>query len=87
MVPPHGIPLARSSVINDADPRNTILILLDGIRPGGERAGPSMPSFDGAFTDAQIVGLLRYIRAHDSSDPAWTDIETRLRDIREGRKR
>jgi mono/diheme cytochrome c family protein len=46
-----------------------------------------MPRFDGAFTDAQLAALLAYLRAHYSDAPAWTDLETRVRDIRRSRER
>ncbi len=87
VAPPRGIDLALSTAINEVDPRNAILILLDGIRPGEGKAGPSMPDFDGAFSDAQLTALLFYVRAHYSSFPAWTDLETQLRDIRRSRER
>ncbi|HVC56755.1 MAG TPA: cytochrome c [Stellaceae bacterium] len=87
MVPPRGISLALSTAINEADPRDAILIVLDGIRPQGEQAGPWMPSFAGAFTDAQIAGLLGYIRAHYGSGPAWRNLATYVHDIRDNKGR
>lgn len=84
MVPPHGINLALSTAVNDTDPTNAIRIVLDGIRPAAEQAGPWMPAFDGAFTDDQLAKLLAYIRAHYGSGPAWPDLAARLRDIRKG---
>ena len=47
--PPRGVDLALSTAINDGDPRNAIMILLDGIAPDGGRAGPLMPGFAGAL--------------------------------------
>jgi mono/diheme cytochrome c family protein len=87
MTPPRGIDLALSTAINDSEPRNAILILLDGIAPGGERAGPLMPGFAGAFTDPQLAGLLRYLRAHYSGGPAWADLAAKVRTVREARGR
>jgi mono/diheme cytochrome c family protein len=87
MAPPHGIDLRLSTAISAADPRDAIFIVLDGIRPTDGQPGPWMPRFDGSFTDAQLAALLAYIRAHYSEAPAWTDIETRVRDIRHGRER
>jgi len=85
--PPRAIDLALSTALNEADPRNAIPILIDGIRPGEGKAGASMPGFAGAFSDAQLTALLLYLHAHYSSGPAWTDLETTLRDIRRGRER
>jgi mono/diheme cytochrome c family protein len=86
MVPPRGINLALSGAVNDADPRNAILIVLNGIRPSEERAGPWMPGFDGAFTDAQLAALLAYIRAHYGSGLPWTDLATKVSNLRGSRK-
>src|SRR6185295_14582733 len=87
VAPPRGIDLALSTPINDSEPRNAILVLLDGIAPGGERAGPLMPGFAGAFTDPQLAGLLRYLRAHYSAGPAWADLEGKVRNVRDTRGR
>ncbi len=57
MVPPRGIDLALSTVIAEPDPRDAIHIVLDGIRPGDARAGPWMPGFGDAFSDAQTRGV------------------------------
>ena len=87
MAPPHGIDFRISAAISAPDPRDTILIVLDGIRPPQGQPGPWMPRFDGAFTDGQLAALLGYVRAHYSDAPAWTDLETRVRDIRRSRER
>jgi mono/diheme cytochrome c family protein len=85
--PPRGVDLALGTAINEADPRNAIRIVLDGVQLGEGEAGPSMPGFRGAFSDAQLIALLHYLHAHYSSGPAWTDVETTLRDIRRARER
>jgi mono/diheme cytochrome c family protein len=87
VAPPRGIDLALSTALNERDPRDAILILLDGIQPGEGKSGPSMPGFAGAFSDAQLTALLLYARAHYGSGPAWTDLGTTLRDIRRTRER
>jgi len=87
MLPPNGVNLALSTAIGEADPRNAIRILLDGIRPGESGAGPVMPGFDGVFTDAQLVALLSYIRAHYGGGPPWADLAAQVHDIRADRKR
>ena len=87
MAPPHGIDLRLSAAVSAADPRNAIFIVLDGIRPPDGQPGPWMPHFGDAFTDAQLAALLGYLRAHYSAAPAWTDLETRVHDIRHSRER
>jgi len=86
-MPPRGINFKLSTVISAPDPRGAIFIALDGIRPPDGQPGPWMPRFDGAFTDAQLAALLGYLRVHYSEAPAWTDLETRVRDIRRSRER
>lgn len=86
-VPPRGIDLTLSTAVNEADPRDATLILLDGIQPGEGKAGPWMPGFEGAFSEAQLTALLRYVRAHYSGGPAWSDLDTTLGDIRRSRER
>ena len=87
MVPANGIDFRLSTAISAPAPRHAIFIVLDGIRPAQAQPGPWMPRFDGAFTDAQLAALLGYLRAHYSDAPAWTDLETRVRDIRRSRER
>lgn len=87
LVPPRGIDLALSSVIRGPDPRNAILIILQGIHSGEGQRGPLMPPFDKAFTDRQIAALLGYVREHYSDQPAWDNLEARIREIRQGKGR
>jgi mono/diheme cytochrome c family protein len=85
--PPRGIDLALSTAISQSDPRNAILIVLEGVGLPGENAGPAMPGFAGAFTDAQLAALLNYVRVHHGGGPAWTDLESRIDKARKDRKR
>ena len=87
MAPPHGIDLRLSTAIAEAGPRDAIFVILDGIRPSEGLPGPWMPRFDGAFTDAQLAGLLAYLRAHYGHGPAWTDLEHRVHEIRQSKER
>ena len=80
-----AINLALGTAVNAPDPRNTIRIVLDGIGPAQDRRGPLMPGFSGALTDGQIAQLIGYVRAQFSTQPAWRDLETTIRRIREGK--
>jgi mono/diheme cytochrome c family protein len=46
-----------------------------------------MPGFGGALTDGQIAALLKYLRAHFSDGPGWTELEGTVRLIRHSRER
>ena len=87
MVPPRGIDLSLSSAVSGPDPRNAILITLYGIHPDEGQRGPLMPPFDNAFTDEQIAALLGYIRENYSDQPAWDNLEARIREIRHRKER
>jgi mono/diheme cytochrome c family protein len=87
IAPPRGLDLALSTVFSESDPRDAILIVLDGIRSPDGQPGPWMPRFDGAFTDAQLAALLNYLRAHYGQGPAWTNLEQQVHDIRESKER
>lgn len=84
MAPPRGIDLAHSTAVNEADPRNAIRVVLDGVSPGAEEAGPFMPPFRGAFDDRRLTALLAYVRAHFSSRPAWSDLDAKIHRLRRG---
>jgi mono/diheme cytochrome c family protein len=79
------IDLGLSTSVNDADPRNLIHIVLDGIHPLPDERGRIMPGFSGALTDRQIVALATYARAHFSDKPQWSDIAGTLTKIRRKR--
>jgi mono/diheme cytochrome c family protein len=87
MVPPHGIDLRHSTAIGAPDPADAIFVILDGIRPAEGERGPWMPRFDGAFTDAQLAALLSYLRAQHSGTPPWSDLESRIRVVRQSKER
>ena len=83
---PVMIPLAFSTALNAPDPRNLLHIILEGIHPNEGEAGPLMPGFAGALTNAQIGMLLEYLRSHFTTRPAWTDIDKRLSEVRASRE-
>jgi mono/diheme cytochrome c family protein len=87
MVPPHGIELSNSSALGEPEPRNAIMIVLDGIHPKPGQAGPWMPSFAHAFTDKQLAALLQYLRVNYGPGTDWPDLAKKVgeaRKIREG---
>jgi mono/diheme cytochrome c family protein len=78
---PGMISLAFSTALNTPDPRNLLHIILEGIHPTEGEAGPLMPGFAGALTNAQIGTLAAYLRSHFTTRPAWTDIDKRLTEV------
>jgi nicotinate dehydrogenase subunit B len=64
-------PLQFGTPLHEADPKDAIQIVLKGLDPPVGRKGPYMPSFDGAFTDAQLAEIMAYVRARYSDQPPW----------------
>ena len=42
-----------------------------------------MPGYAGAFTDAQVVALVSYLRATYTDRPEWTDVDRQVRKVRQ----
>ena len=75
--------LALSTAVNAQDPRNALRLILDGIPDERSTRGPYMPAFAGTLTDAQIADLAAFLRAHFSSQPAWTLDEANVEKLRQ----
>ena len=58
----------------EADPRDTLKIMLDGLEPPTGAAGPYMPPFADAFRDADLADLAGYMRARFTTRTAWADL-------------
>ncbi len=78
-----AIDLARATAVSAPDPRNAIHVVLEGIVPPPGERGPLMPGFAGALTDQQIADVLKYLRARFGAGPAWGDLATQVRAIRQ----
>lgn len=70
--------LAFSTAVNAPGPRDVVQVILRGIPSHDGVPAPFMPGFGNAFTDDQVAGLARYVRARYSRRPAWTDIERQV---------
>jgi mono/diheme cytochrome c family protein len=53
------------------------------LHPLPGEAGPIMPGFGDALTDAQIAAVVAYARARFSDAPRWSDIDETLLRIRQ----
>ena len=70
-----GRNLALQTAIVAPEPVNLIRTVLDGIHPRDTPSRTVMPAFAGAFTDAQIAALVRYVRRTFSDLPAWSNVD------------
>jgi nicotinate dehydrogenase subunit B len=64
--------LTLGTPLHEANPRDTIQIILQGLRSPTGRSGPTMPAYAGAFTDAQIGEIAAYLRARYTRDAPWS---------------
>jgi mono/diheme cytochrome c family protein len=78
-------PLALTSTVNAPDPRNVVQITLHGLRPPRAARGFTMPAH-AWMSDKDVVELLRFMRAHFSRQPPWTDLEAVVREVRAARR-
>jgi mono/diheme cytochrome c family protein len=81
-LPYGGVNLALSTALSSPDPRNTINIVLSGVRPVDGERSPIMPGFADSMNDQQIVALLQFLRGHFSNQPAWTGVDKAVEDAR-----
>jgi mono/diheme cytochrome c family protein len=70
--------LALSTAVNAPTARNVVDVILHGLPWREGQAGPYMPAFSGALTDAQVATLAAYVRSRYSEQPAWRDITTSI---------
>lgn len=74
--------LGLTSTVNAADPRNFILITLEGIRPPAGSPERTMPAFAKSLSNAQLADLARFSRAHFSRQASWTGLRAEVDAIR-----
>jgi mono/diheme cytochrome c family protein len=79
-----GRNLALQSAVSAPDAFNLIHTILAGIHPPDNPSRTVMPDFAGAFTDAQLADLARYVRRAFSDQPAWEDLPGTIRAVRAG---
>ena len=79
-----GRNLALQSAVSAPDAFNLIHTILAGIHPLDNPSRTVMPDFAGAFTDAQLADLARYVRRTFSDQPAWEDLPGTIRAVRAG---
>jgi mono/diheme cytochrome c family protein len=77
-----GINLALSSGIAGPNPTNLFNVVLYGLPAADAAHAPIMPGFAAAISDAQLIALARYLRAHFTDKEPWRDMENSLREAR-----
>ncbi|HEV2530790.1 c-type cytochrome [Phenylobacterium sp.] len=67
-------PLPLGTPLHEADPRDVLQIVLQGLKPPLGGAGPYMPAFASSLTDRQVAEIAAYVRARYSDRPPWPDL-------------
>jgi mono/diheme cytochrome c family protein len=66
------VPLALQTSIHAPVPDSVVQAIRNGITPPTGALGRSMPAFGGQLSDAEIDGLVKFLRARFSKQAAWT---------------
>jgi mono/diheme cytochrome c family protein len=74
--------LALNTAVNAPTARNVVEVILHGLPWREGEAGPYMPGFANALTDAQIAALTAYVRTRYSERPEWHGIDATVREAR-----
>jgi mono/diheme cytochrome c family protein len=68
--------------VRGKDAGNLVRVILHGIAPAGNAAGPRMPGYADALNDAQVARLVTYVRASFTERPAFANVGTTVREAR-----
>ncbi len=79
------VPLALQTSINAAVPDSVAHVIWSGIKPPQGALGKSMPAFGPQMTEAQMISLVKFLRARYGNGPAWSGVETAVQDARAGK--
>ncbi|HET6183383.1 MAG TPA: c-type cytochrome [Acetobacteraceae bacterium] len=69
--------LGKTRAIMGDTPARAINLVLDGHFPPPEQRGAWMPSFAGMLDDAEIAGVLNWLR-QEAGQPPWPDLAARV---------
>ena len=69
-----GLPLALSLGLHGESPRNLVNVILHGIPPADGGTTPIMPGYAGAMSDAQVEGLVSWMRVNVAGKLPWRDV-------------
>lgn len=85
-MPYGGIDLALSSAIGAPNADNLVNVVLYGLPAAEAARAPIMPGFAAAMSNAELVALAGYLRAHFSDKGPWNNIENNVRDARNSQR-
>lgn len=77
-----GMPLALSLGLHGESPRNLVNVILHGIPPAEGGTTPMMPGYAGAMSDAQVEGLVSWMRVNVAGKLPWRDVSKAIGESR-----
>jgi mono/diheme cytochrome c family protein len=78
-------PLALNSALNLPDPTNVVRATFEGIKPPQGALDRSMPAFRNQITEADMVAVVKFMRARFTEREPWANLEEIVR--RESQRR
>lgn len=75
--------LSLNSAVWATEPLNLIQVTLNGISTDDGLRDVLMPGFAAALSDEDIAALAAYLRATQTTEPAWSDLQKRVAALRQ----
>jgi len=75
--------LPLGTPLHEDNPRDTIQVILKGVRPPVSARGPFMPAYGDALDDRQVAEIVAYLKMRHGTGPAWKAIK---KDVAAARK-
>lgn len=75
--------LPLGTPLHEDNPRDTIMIVLEGLQSPAGRDGPVMPAYADMLSDADIAALTDYMQARYRRGAPWRDL---AREVAEARR-
>jgi mono/diheme cytochrome c family protein len=69
-----GLDLRLSTAVHASDPTNIVNVVLYGLPPAEGERSAIMPAFGAVISDAQLEGLLAYLRSAFTTEPPWSNL-------------
>ncbi|MFD1950293.1 cytochrome c [Sphingomonas arantia] len=70
--------LPLGTPLHEDNPRDTIQVILQGVRPPVSAGGPFMPAYADMLDDRQVAEIVAYLQARHGTGPAWPDLEAEV---------
>lgn len=75
--------LPLGTPLHEDNPRDTIQVILKGVRPPVSARGPYMPAYGDALDDRQVAEIVAYLKMRHGTGQAWKAVE---KDVAAARK-